>query len=99
MSDLLRKISDTSVRRVLHDQLLGMHKVSAKTIYIVFGQCKRVFDKLLGYRLCTICFKFLWTRYYETIVIGDETMALYYNPLSMESIEWHRKGEAPLKKN
>lgn len=35
----------------------------------------------------------------ESIVTGDETMALYYDPLSKrESMEWRKPVEVPLRK-
>ena len=35
----------------------------------------------------------------ESVVTGDETMVLYYDALSKrESVEWHKPGEAPLRK-
>lgn len=93
----MTKLSDTSVRRILHNHL-GMHKVSArwvpKNLSAIQKQrrveCARSFLELCGPEPKPVI---------ETIVTGDETMVLYYDPLSKrESMEWRRKGEAPPRK-
>ncbi|XP_044264614.1 histone-lysine N-methyltransferase SETMAR-like [Tribolium madens] len=86
----MTKVSDTSVRRILHDHL-GMQKVSARWVSKHLSalqkqrrvECARSFLELCGTDPNPIL---------ETVVTGDETMVLYYDPLSKrESMEWRRK--------
>lgn len=93
----MSRLSDTSVRRIVHDHL-GMNKVSARWVPKHLSavqrqrrvECARSFLELCGENPVDVL---------KTIVTGDETMVLYYDPLSKrESMEWRRKGEAPPRK-
>ena len=85
-------LSKTTVLRVLHDHL-NMNKVSARWV-------PRILSTLQMQRRVECCRDFL--ALYESdpvnvirsIVTGDETMVLYYDPLSKrESMEWRKPGE------
>lgn len=90
-------ISKTSVLRILHQQL-NMSKVSARWV-------PKILNAVQKQRRVDCCKTFLELYYgdpegvMESLVTGDETMVLYYDPLSRrESMEWHRKGEPVPKK-
>lgn len=88
----MSNMSETSVRRILHDHL-NMNKVSARWVPRLLSalqrqrrvECARSFLVMCGDDPQPIL---------ESIVTGDETMVLYYDPLSKrESMEWRRPDE------
>lgn len=90
-------ISKTSVLRILHDHL-GMTKISARWV-------PKLLSAVQKQRRVECCQQFLELSredqkgVIESIVTGDETMVLYYDPTSKrDSMEWHRKGEPAPKK-
>jgi histone-lysine N-methyltransferase SETMAR len=90
-------ISKTSVLRILHEHL-GMSKISARWV-------PKLLSAVQKQRRVECCQQFLelcradQKKVIESIVTGDETMVLYYDPTSKrDSMEWHRKGEPAPKK-
>nr|CAI5863098.1 unnamed protein product [Callosobruchus analis] len=81
----MTKISDTTVRQILHDHL-GMQEVSARWVpkHLSAAQKHR--------RIA--CARFFWNcgsdpnPVLETIVTGDKTIFLYYDSLSKEN-QWN----------
>jgi histone-lysine N-methyltransferase SETMAR len=83
---LMPNISETSIRRILHDHL-GMNKISARWVPRLLSalqrqrrvECARSFLNMCGDDPKPIL---------ESIVTGDETMVVFYDPLSKrESME------------
>lgn len=90
-------ISKTSVLRILHKHL-HMTKISARWV-------PRILSAVQKQRRIECCEEFLelcrddQEAVIQSIVTGDETMILYYDPTSKrDSMEWHRKGEPAPKK-
>ena len=90
-------ISKTTVLRILHEHL-HMNKVSARWV-------PKLLSSIQKERRVECCQEFLdayqanKSKFIQSIVTGDETMVLYYDPLSKrESMEWRRPGEAPPRK-
>lgn len=90
-------ICKTTVLNILHDRL-HMNKVSARWVPKLLSSVQKV-------RRMECCQEFLnlcqgqERQVIQSIVTGDETMVLYYDPLSKrESMEWRRPGEAPPRK-
>lgn len=89
---VITNISETSIRRILHDHL-HMNKISARWVPRLLSalqrerrvECARSFLNLCGDNPKPIL---------ESIVTSDETMVLFYDPLSKrESMEWRRPDE------
>jgi len=90
-------ISKTSILRILHDHL-HMNKISARWVPKLLSavqkkqrvECCKEFLKLCHEKEKEVI---------ESIVTGDETMVLYYDPLAKrESMEWRRPDEPRPKK-
>ena len=91
------EIPKTTIIRIIHEHL-HMKKVSARWV-------PRLLSSVQKERRLTCCQKLLelcrrnQKQVLESIVTGDETMVLYFDPLSKrESMEWHKAGEAPPRK-
>ncbi|XP_047987147.1 histone-lysine N-methyltransferase SETMAR-like [Leguminivora glycinivorella] len=93
----MSNLSDTVVRRILHEHL-GMNKVSARWVPKLLSAIQRQRRVECARSFLALC-EVNPTRVLESIVTGDKTMVLYFDPLSkMESMEWRRPEEgAPLK--
>jgi histone-lysine N-methyltransferase SETMAR len=89
-------ISKTTVIRIIHEYL-HMKKVSARWLPRLLSSIQKehrltCYQKIL--ELCRGNQKQVW----ESVFTGNETMALYYDPLSIrESMDWCKPGEAPLR--
>ena len=86
-------IPKTTVIRIIHEHL-HVKKVSAIWVPILLSSVQKEHH-------LTCCQKILelfhgnQKQVLESIVTGDETMVLYYDPLTKsESMEWHKPGEA-----
>lgn len=87
-------LSKTSVLRIIKEHL-HMNKVSARWVPKILSAAQKQ-------ERVHCCNEFLREynadprNFLDSIVTGDETMVLYYDPLSKrESMEWRRPGEAP----
>lgn len=90
-------LSKTSVLRILHEHL-HMNKVSARWVPKLLSSLQRSERKQCSQEVMA-AYKRYGKSYLESIVTGDETMVLYYDPLSKrESMEWRRLGEKPPRK-
>lgn len=91
------ELSKSTVFRIITDHLL-MSKVSARWVPRLLSSAQK--------KQRVTCSKEFLREYEEnpdeflrSIVTGDETMVLYYDPLSKkESMEWRKPGEAPPRK-
>ncbi|XP_046976469.1 histone-lysine N-methyltransferase SETMAR-like [Vanessa cardui] len=90
-------LSKTTVLRILHEHL-GMNKVSARWVPKLLS----AIQKQERVKCCTQFLSLCEGRQKEvldSIVTGDETMVLYYDPLSKrESMEWRRPSSPRPKK-
>lgn len=91
------ELSKTTVLRILHEHL-NMNKVSARWV-------PKLLSAVQMQQRVESCTQFLDLcrdnpdEFLKTIVTGDETMVLYYDPLSKrESMEWRRPSEPRPKK-
>lgn len=90
----MSKLSETTIRRILHDHL-GMNKVSARWVPKLLSAIQRQQRVDCARSFLSLC-EGNPEGIIESIVTGDETMVLYYDPYSkMESMEWRRPDEGP----
>jgi len=91
------EISKTTVIRIIHEHL-HMKKVSARWVPKLLSSIQKEHRSTCCQKILELC-RGNQKQVLESIVTGDETMVLYYDPLSKrESMEWRKPGEAPPRK-
>src|SRR5215469_1542251 len=91
------EISKTTVIRIIHEHL-HMKKVSARWVPKLLSSIQKEHRSTCCQKILELC-RGNQKQVLESIVTGDETMVLYYDPSSKrESMEWRKLGEAPPRK-
>ena len=91
------EIPKTTAIRIIHEHL-HMKKVSARWVPRLLSSIQKEHHLTCCQKILELCHG-NQKQVLESAVTGDETMVLYYDPLSKrESMEWRKPGEAPLRK-
>ncbi|GFG32800.1 hypothetical protein Cfor_06313 [Coptotermes formosanus] len=91
------EIPKTTVIQIIHEHL-HMKKVSARWVPRLLSSVQKEHRLTCCQKLLELCRR-NQKQVLESIVTGDETMVLYYDPLSKrESMEWRKPGEASPRK-
>jgi len=90
-------IPKTTVIRIIHEHL-HVKKVSAIWVPILLSSVQKEHRLTCCQKILELC-HVNQKEVLESIVTGDETMVLYYDPLlKRESLEWRKPVEAPPRK-
>ena len=91
------EIPKTTVIWILHEHL-HVKKVGARRVPRLLSSIQKEHRLSCCQRILELC-RGNQKQVLESAVTGDETMVLYYDPLSKrESVEWRKPGEAPPRK-
>jgi len=91
------EIPKTTIIRIIHEHL-HMKKVSASWVPRLLSSIQKEHHLTCFQKILELC-RGNQKQVLESIVTGDETMVLYYDPLSKrESMEWRKPGEAQPRK-
>ena len=91
------EIPKTTIIWIIHEHL-HMKKVSARWVLRLLSSVQKEHRLTCCQNVLELCRR-NQKQVLESIVTGDETMVLYYDPLSKrESMEWRKPGEAPPRK-
>ena len=90
-------IPKTTIIQIIHEHL-HMKKVSARWVPRLLSSIQKEHRLTCCQKILELC-RGNQKQVLESIITGDETMVLYYDPLSKrESMEWRKPGEAPPRK-
>ena len=88
------EIPKTTIIQIIHERL-HMKKLSARWVPRLLSSVQKEHSLMYCQKLSELCRR-NQKQVLDSTVTGDETMVLYYDPLSKrESMEWAKLGEAP----